>query len=356
MSDYLWDPTEPPDPEVQRLEQLLRRLLSTAPPPRIPVRLTPDTTASAPSPDFSRTLGVRYVGVRFLGPALALAAAIVLMVANTWSAARFAARSWSVAAISGTPRIDARRFANDTRLGIGETLTTDAASSARIEVSTIGEVTIDGNTRVRLIETRAAHHQLALERGTLHAIITAPPGQFVVDTPSARATDLGCVYTLHVDEDGTGLLSVAAGWVAFEDRGRESFVPAGASSRTDRINGPGTPSYDDAASALHDALDRVDTERDAARRREALAAVLQRARARDAMTLWHLIPRVGGEDRAAVVEALASHVAMPPGVTREAVMRLDRAALDSWWNALGLLDTRWWRMWKRPLGELRIEK
>src|SRR5262249_61947690 len=184
---------------------------------------------------------------------------------------------------------------------------------------------------------------------TWDGISTAPRGQFVVDTPSARATDLGCVYTLHVDEDGTGLLSVAAGWVAFEDRGRESFVPAGASSRTDRINGPGTPSYDDAASALHDALDRVDTERDAARRREALAAVLQRARARDAMTLWHLIPRVGGEDRAAVVEALASHVAMPPGVTRAAGMRLARAALARWGDALGPLRPEGAALWERTL-------
>jgi hypothetical protein len=28
-------------------------------------------------------------------------------------------------------------------------------------------------------------------------------------------------------------------------------------------------------------------------------------------------------------------------------MRLDRAALDAWWNALGLQDASWWRVWKR---------
>ncbi|HMF96063.1 MAG TPA: FecR domain-containing protein [Vicinamibacterales bacterium] len=364
MSDYLWDPTEPPDPEVQCLEQLLGRLRTTTSAPQVTVRLKPDTTARlgmgagdwrlavipmTASPKPRAPSPVRYVGVRFLAPALALAAAIALLVANTWSAARFAARSWSVAAMSGTPQIDTHRFATDTRLGVGQTLTTDARSTARIEVSTIGEVTVAENTRVRLIETRAAHHQLALDRGTLHAIITAPPGQFVVDTASARATDLGCVYTLRVDEDGTGLLSVSAGWVAFEDKGHESFVPAGASSRTDRINGPGTPSFDDADAVFHDALDRVDTERDLARRRQALAIVLQHARERDAMTLWHLIPRVGDEDRGAVVDALAFRVPMPGDVTREAAMQLDRTALDSWWNALGLLDTTWWRGWKRPL-------
>ena len=35
--------------------------------------------------------------------------------------------------------------------------------------------------------------------------------------------------------------------------------------------------------------------------------------------------------------------------TRDAVLRLDRAALDAWWEALGLRDAGWWRTWKRPL-------
>src|SRR6185295_4730867 len=95
MSDYLWDPADPPDPEVRRLENLLGRLRTTAPPPRITVRLKPDTTSAstgtpaASDPDtpvvsgfsrtdvasrLNRTGGVRYVGIRFLGPALAAAA------------------------------------------------------------------------------------------------------------------------------------------------------------------------------------------------------------------------------------------------------------------------------------------
>jgi hypothetical protein len=114
----------------------------------------------------------------------------------------------------------------------------------------------------------------------------------------------------------------------------------------DPAGGPGTPSYDDADQMFHRALDTIDLERDDVRRREALRVVLDRARERDAMTLWHLIPRVPIVDRGRVVDALALGVAMPAVVTRDAVMRLDRAALDQWWNALGLLDVNWWRTWK----------
>jgi hypothetical protein len=286
-----------------------------------------------------------------MAPALAAAAVIVMLVGVAWQAAR-AAPSWQVASLSGAPEIASEPFTGESRIAVGQTLVTDGASSVRLQVSTIGEVTVGSNSRVRLVESRDAHHRLALDRGTLHAVIAAPPGQFIVDTPSATATDLGCVYTLRVDEDGSGMLSVGAGWVSFEDNGRESFVPAGASSRLSPSSGPGTPSYDDADPGFHDALDRVDGERDATRRREALLEVLERARDRDAMTLWHLISRVPSEDRGRVVDVLSKHAPLPAAIERDAVLRLDRAALDQWWDALGLLDTTWWRKWQRPVGDI----
>ena len=124
--------------------------------------------------------------------------------------------------------------------------------------------------------------------------------------------------------------------MAFEERGRESFVPAGASSRTDRVSGPGTPRYNDAEAAFRDAVDEVDSGRDAGRKAASLRYILEHARGRDAMTLWHLISRVGPVDRAAVVDALTVRVPLPSTVSREAVLRLDRTALDRWWDALGL--------------------
>lgn len=357
--DYLWDPKATPDPDVERFEQMLGQLRGRTTVPSITVRLKPDTTETRTGrlrlqrdrplggvrlqPDFAF-----YAGVRFLAPALAAAAAIVLMVGLTWKTSVPAA-GWDVAVIVGTPRVGASVLVGEGRIAVGQTLTTDEGSRAKMEVSDIGQVTIDERTRVRLAETRDGHHRLALERGTLHAVITAPPGQFVVSTPSATATDLGCVYTLHVDEDGSGLLSVEAGWVAFEEGGRESFVPMGASSRTDRVNGPGTPRYDDTAQEFRDAIDDVDNGRDAARKAAALRFVLEHARGRDAMTLWHLIPRVSGDERTAVVDALAARAPMPAAVTRDAVLRLDRAALDQWWDTLGLDEASWWRKWKRPV-------
>ena len=322
--DYLFDGTGVPDPDVERLERTLGRLRSNASVPPIAVRLKPDTTESFTAHVGSVRLQADrrlYLGVRFLGPALAAAAAVVLMVGVTWKnaapppatpVATSDTASWDVSALVGTPRVGASALVGDGRIAVGQTLTTDAGSRARMAVSDIGQVTIDESSRVQLVETREGRHRLTLERGTLHAAIAAPPGQFVVTTPSATATDLGCIYSLHVNEDGSGLLTVEAGWVAFEERGRESFVPAGASSRTDRVSGPGTPRYNDAEAAFRDAVDEVDSGRDAGRKAASLRYILDHARGRDAMTLWHLISRVGLADRAAVVDALAVRVPLRP--------------------------------------------
>jgi hypothetical protein len=326
--EYLWDRSGLPDPEIQRLERLLGRLRSVPPAPRLPVR-------------------VRRRNLRRLAPLLAAAAAIVLMVAGTWRTTRTRA-SWEITSVAGRPRIGTATLNGRGRIAVGDTLVTDRGSQARMMVGSIGEVTVDTDTRVRLVATRHGHHQLALEHGTLHASITAPPGQFIVSTPSATATDLGCAYTLHVDEDGTGLLTVASGWVALTLNGRESLVPAGASSRTHPTLGPGSPWYDDADEEFQDAVSELDFGTDAARHAEALRSVLSRAEGGHAVTLWHLIKRVDGADRAAIVEALADQVALPPGVTRDAVLRLDEAALDQWWNALGLGDADWWRKFGAP--------
>ena len=211
---------------------------------------------------------------------------------------------------------------------------------ARIDVGSIGTVVVQPDSRVRLLDHRTARYRLGLERGTLRAVIWAPPGEFLVDTPSARAVDLGCAYTLAVDAAGAGLLTVESGWVALEHAGREAFVPAGARCPTRRHDGPGLPAYLDAAPAFQEALASWE------RGEPALEAVLRQARPRDAMTLWHLLTRVPAEDRTLVYEALAAVLPPPAGVSREAVLQGDRAAIDAWWNELGLGSVRFWRQWK----------
>ena len=251
---------------------------------------------------------------------------LALMAGGAWLYVRAQRPWWEVARVEGAPRVASGRIGDRGRLRVGEWLETDSASRAEIAVADIGQVEVEPNTRVRLVETRLTEHRLELERGTLHARIWAPPRLFFVNTPSAVAADLGCAYTLEVDDAGRGLLRVTSGYVALETEARSAIVPAGAACMTQPGAGPGTPFFEDAPEAFVQALARLDFEND----RASLDTVLAGARGKDTLTLWHLLARVGREDRARVYERLAAFAPPPEGVTRDGIVGLDRAMLDAW--------------------------
>jgi hypothetical protein len=329
--DFLWDGSGTPDPEVERLTQLLRPLRHDRPAPAFP-----EMASTAP------------VRTRRTGEALAAAAVVVFAVSSLVVVARRPpATGWNVARLEGQPRVGETPVGEHDRLGLGDWVETDATSRARIAVGAIGDVELRPRTRVRLVDAGRESHRLSLVRGEMLARIWGRPGQFRVDTPSATAVDLGCIYTLSVDEAGAGLLTVQVGWVAFALEGRESFVPAGARCATRRERGPGTPYFLDAPERLKEALAALDSGA-APARPGALDAVLEAARPRDALSLWHLLSSLEDADRPRAYERLASFVPPPPGVTRDGVLRGDRAMLDLWWDALDLGPVSLWREWERP--------
>lgn len=233
-------------------------------------------------------------------------------------------------------------------LTVGETLETDAQSRAAISADGTGEIDIEPKTRVRLLRASPGRQRLALDRGTIHVTIWAPPGQFVIDTPSARAIDLGCVYTLQVDDSGSGFLRATMGWVGFKLGDRESLIPAGAVCATRPKVGPGTPYFEDAPESFRAALSAFDFGVSIPEERTAqLDLILKQARKQDALTLWHLLARVSAAQRERVYERLATLVPPPRPATREGILRLNPAMIDAWWSELGYGDISLWRSFER---------
>jgi hypothetical protein len=368
--DYLWDRTGPPDNQVQKLEELLAPL-GHVPSKELPM---PRRVLNFPVWPAARAV-LRYAAVAAM---LVLVAGSVVV--HLWT------REWSVTRLDGTPRVESQSVMDSASLLVGGSLETDASARARVRVGLIGYVDVEPNSRLRLLAAQVADHRLALERGRIRARIWAPPKLFYVQTPSALAVDLGCIYTLEVDDLGVGALRVQRGWVAFEHEGRESFVPEGAMCVTRPGFGPGTPVYESAPQELQNALKQVDFEmrgpaggvrggmvgdiegsvpgsksggvpggvaggaEDMKRRRaEALNIVLTRARKQDALTLWHLLARTTADEQLLVFDRLAALVPPPEGVTREGILAGDREMRDRWWNALDLRSTSWWRFWKGPV-------
>lgn len=331
--EYLWDRTGPVDEDVARLEALLAPLAAPSAGQLRPLPLVAD------APDTS--LSWRTV--------LAAAALVFIALGTAWLTSRPARPDdpWRVAHIEGRPTMAAAPLASRSRLEPGRWVETDASSTAVMFIGRIGRLELAPQSRLRVVTAAPGDHRAELVRGTIEAQIWAPPGQFVIDTPSATAVDLGCAYTLTMDEHGGGLITVQGGWVGFEHGGREAFIPAGASGRTRPGRGPGTPTYTDAPATLREAVDVIDQADTAAAQSDALAIVLRDARREDGFTLWHLIDRVDRSLVPQVVDGLAALVPMPDEVTREGILGGNREMRDAWWSALGLGTADWWRTWRQ---------
>ncbi len=308
---YLWERAGPPDPEVARLERVLSPLRYRGGPPELAER------------------SAQQARRRHLWP-LAAAAAVLLAGSVTWLLMRGDAppSGWDVQAQAGLFLIDADAPRASARLGIGQWLHTPPGASARVSVGEIGTLTVHPNSRVLLVACGSESQRMRLEEGTIEAMITAPPRLFVVDTPSAVAVDYGCSYTLVVDAEGNGVLAVTMGFVALERDGRRVLVPSRAICRMRPGLGPGTPFYTDASEALKQSLDAVDF--DGADRGAAFDTVLRESRRDDAITLWHLMARLQGDDQAAVYDRLAALAPPPAGVTRAGILARDDAMLRAW--------------------------
>ncbi|HLK04340.1 MAG TPA: FecR domain-containing protein, partial [Candidatus Acidoferrum sp.] len=346
---YLWDGSGEPDPQVQRLETSLAVFRHRGE--------TPAFLISVPSVETKPFFPfLQQLWTRRLGAIVAMAAAAVaISFLPVRSVPPIQPRpGWNVARIEGTPLVGANKIqvaGATAKLEVGELLVTNSTSSATITVAEIGEIQVDPGTRVRLLQTMRDRKRISLEEGTIHAAIWAPPGEFVVDTPSATAVDLGCAYTLHVAPDGSGLLRTTLGWVGFHANGHDSFIPAGAACPTHRERGPGTPYFEDATGSFRAALAKLDFDNlSPEARTEALRIVLSQARKDDALSLWHLLSRTHGADREKVFKRFAVLVPPPSGVNRDGILQLDQHQMDLWWNALGLGDISIWRFWEQTPG------
>ena len=300
-NDYLWDGTGEPEPfeaDVRQLEAMLSSYRHTA-----------------PVPDFRRVAVLR----RRRRVSLAAAAALIIITSGTAFLLRPRSNQWKATIVAGASSLP------DRPLRAGDVLRTDATSRIRLEARSVGVIDIDGTSTVRLIESRKGRQRIALDSGVIHARTTSPPGVFVVDTPQARAIDLGCSYVLSIAPGGEGELRVTSGWVELARGWEQSLVPQGASALI-RSDGQITaPAFDDADPRFRAAV------RDFAEKHD-LATIVTYARKRDAYTLLNLFRLATPDERTALFDRLNQLVPAPPPVRRAAVRDWRPATTELWWR------------------------
>jgi ferric-dicitrate binding protein FerR (iron transport regulator) len=299
-NDYLFDGSGEPDTEVQQLEALLGRYRS-----------------SAPMPDFRRVAMMRP------HPRWPFAIAAALLLVAIIGALRIYTppNRWRATSASGGAVVP--HFL----LRAGDIVRTGAQGSVRLESPAVGMLDIRANTTVKLIESRRNRHRLALTAGSIHARTTSMPGVFVIDTPRARAIDLGCEYTLTVSPDGAGELRVISGWVDLSRGFEQSLVPQGASALMTADGELTVPVFDDAAPRFRAAV------RDFARGHD-LATIVSLARKRDALTLLNLFRLTTPEESVILFDRLNQLVPAPDLILRDSVRNWRPDVTELWWRPI----------------------
>ena len=144
--DYLWDHSGPPDPEIQKLEVLLKEFRHDRPAPAFP--------ASVPEKRESFVSRLRFF------PVLAGATAALLILIATIFLLRSAHLhdahlhdndnevGWNISSVAGTARIGTNTVSGDApgRLGVGESLETAAESHASLNADDVGLIEVDPGT------------------------------------------------------------------------------------------------------------------------------------------------------------------------------------------------------------------
>ncbi len=177
---YLWDRSGDIDHEVEQLEQVLSRLR-----PSRPLQAPPEQIWRA-MPWIPQALAA----------CLLLAAAGSLFIPFTPISP---VTAWQVLSVDGRAALGQTPARATARLHANQTLRTSANAHVTLEAEDVGRIDIEPSTELHVVESAPSRQMLSLASGTIHALIWAPPRQFIVDTPSSQAIDLGCKYTLTVE-------------------------------------------------------------------------------------------------------------------------------------------------------------
>jgi FecR-like protein len=317
--DYLWDGSGPADREVQRLEQLLAPLAHDRPLDELRLRRKR-----------SRVPWIIAGAV-----ALAAAAALVLYLRTSPHGPCSGGAGLAFTASGGTVACGDGTVANGV-LPVGGVLDTGTAT-AKLTMPDVGTAELFANTRVRLDRSDPQHQNFHLERGGMHAKVNAPPRLFSVTTPGTSVVDLGCEYTIQIDDKGRGSIEVQSGQVELETTAHAVIVaPAGTTARLLEGRSPSVPVAVGASAELRAAV--LDHERGVA---GSLERVLQLAGSGDAITLANLVVILPGDptdqvacrapcvERELVLKRLAELAPPPEGVTVQAALA-DPAVLQRW--------------------------
>src|SRR5271170_1476008 len=160
-NDYLWDSSGTPDPELQRLESLLAEFRHAERPLALEAEI-PRAQLKARGILLHMPWTARLASAAVILLALGLG---IFFARQTNNPVEYSP-GWDIGNLEGSPQIGSQSISanqSTAKLYVGQTLTTNSASRASLSENDLGEIQIDPNSRVRLLQTGPDHKRLQLD-------------------------------------------------------------------------------------------------------------------------------------------------------------------------------------------------
>jgi hypothetical protein len=268
----------------------------------------------------------------FLGIVLAIGLGII----SAFSFFNSTSTNYSyVERLAGYPIIESRIISDQDVIRIGEKLITDSESSARLKLVSEGEIDIEPQSVIQIIEKPTSEYTLICSKGKIEARTWTVPKLFSIQTPSAFVKDFGSNYELSVNPKAETIIKVKTGWVLMEYKNRRVLLllPSNTNCISDSSKGMGTPFSNEASNVFKESLQKLDFGKS---NDSNLALILQESRQQDVITLFHLLKNLDLDSRGKVFDRMSALFEMPRGITRNGVVNGEKDMLEKIWTQLGI--------------------
>ncbi|OGU36888.1 MAG: hypothetical protein A2068_14965 [Ignavibacteria bacterium GWB2_35_6b] len=236
---------------------------------------------------------------------------------------------WNVEVVKGRYRIT--NGSDASQLYEKQTLITDLESEALVKITEVGQIQLKEYSELTLNIGTKELSEVTLNKGTIEISTGSVKSGIVTNCGNTQIIDLGSISTISFRPPGDNTVKVMRGLVEVRAGNDFVYLIGNHISETKLGSKPGIPYAATAAPELIDELKNLQYQNGGF---ESLTKIINAATERDAVTLWHLFPRVELTERELLYDKITEFFPLPQGIEKRQIMNLDQVKLKEWFDSI----------------------
>lgn len=236
---------------------------------------------------------------------------------------------WNVEVVKGRYRIT--NGSDASLLYEKQTLITDLESEALIKIIEVGQIQLKEYSELTLNIGTKELSEVTLNKGSIEISTGSVKSGIVTNCGNTQIIDLGSISTISFRPPGDNTVRVMRGLVEVRSGNDFVYLIGNHISETKLGSKPGIPYATTAAAELIEELKNLQYQNGGF---ESLTKIINSSTEKDAITLWHLFPRVEITERELLYDKITEFFQLPQGIEKRQIMNLDQVKLKEWFDSI----------------------